>query len=253
MESYKRFASYYDVIMEDVPYEKWVNNILYLCEKYKSVPRLILDLGCGTGIATDIFQKKGYDLIGVDISEEMLSMAREKNANILFLNQDMCEFELYGTVDLIYSICDSINYLIEDEDIIDTFKLVNNYLNPQGLFIFDLNTKYKFERVLGNNGFGGTYLDGDISYIWENFFDIETNINEYYLNLFAKREDGLYERHEEFHVERAYSIEKIIELIKRSGLEFLGVFDEDIMNEPQEDSQRIYIVAREKGKGIINE
>lgn len=248
MDTYKKFASCYDIIMEDVPYEKWINNILKICKKYNLNPQLVLDLGCGTGTGTNLFSKKGYDLIGIDFSEEMLMEARDKNNKILFLNQDMREFELYGTVDLVYSICDSINYLIEDKDIIDTFKLVNNYLNPNGLFIFDLNTEYKFKNILGDNGFGGTYSDGEISYIWENYFDNKSKINEYYLSLFFKKENDLYEKHEEFHVEKAYSIKKMINLIEKSGLKFVNVFHEELFEAPHENSQRIYFVCMEQGK-----
>ncbi len=243
MDSYTIFSTVYDKLMSDIPYEKWADNIEKIWKKYDLKPSLITDLCCGSGTMTKILTDRGLDVIGIDKSFDMLMEAREKLPTNLFLNQDMTEFELYGTVDSIVCLCDSLNYLLEEKDVLKTLKLCNNYLNPKGLLIFDVNTKHKFENLLGTNTFGGNFED--FSYIWENFYDSEKMINEYQTTFFMKNEDNSYEKYEEIHYEKLYSIETLSKLIKESGLELLGVFDENLFEEPKEDSQRLYFVCRE--------
>ncbi len=251
MSIYENFAEVYDTFMENIPYEDWLIYIEKIWDKFNLKPKLIADLGCGTGNIAIPLAKKGYELIGIDASYQMLAKAREKsikeNVNILYLQQDMREFELYGTVDCILSICDSINYILEENELLQVFKWVNNYLEPKGLFIFDINTIYKFENVLSDNNFSQTTENS--AYTLENYFDNEEMINEFYTNFFIEDEEtGLYHRFEEIHYEKAYSIEKIKELIKKSGLNLLGVYDELTFNEPKENSQRVFFVACENGK-----
>lgn len=250
MESYKELAKVYDLFMQETPYNTWVKYIESIFLKYNLNPNLILELGCGTGNITSLMHAKGYDMIGVDISEDMLIEAKEKaqqnNQNILFLNQDMCEFELYGTVDSCICICDSLNYILETEDILKTFKLVNNYLNPKGLFIFDLNTEFKFKNILGNNSFSAT--EDNAAYIWENYYYEDEKINEYYTNIFIEDSKGKYNRHEEYHYQKAYTTETIVELLKISGLEILEIYDAFTFNKPKLDSERIIFIAQENTK-----
>jgi len=251
LAAYEDFASVYDIFMDNVDYDMWVEYIHKLWNKYQVSPKLIAELGCGTGNITERLAQKGYDMIGIDISEEMLMVAREKAqekelGNILYLLQDMTEFELYGTVDVVLSLCDSINYITEYEDIVQVFKLVNNYLDPNGLFIFDLNTEYKFKNILGDNTFADT--QDKAAYIWQNCYDEEEKINEYYVNFFIENEDGTYERTEECHYERAYSIQEIKSALKEAGMIFEASYDAFTMNPDNEKSERIYIVARENGK-----
>jgi len=251
MQAYEGFASIYDIFMGDVDYDGWVEYVQKIWERYNKKPSLIAELGCGTGNITGRLAKKGYDMIGIDISEEMLFEAMEKarrdNLEILYLQQDMTEFELYGTVDIVLSLCDSMNYITDDEDMLKVFKLANNYLNPKGLFIFDLNTEYKFKEILACNTFAET--TDDAAYIWENTYDEEEKINEYYVNFFINDEkSGMYERVEEAHYERAYSLEEIKGFIEESGMEFLAAYDAFTFDEPKQNSERIYVVAREKGK-----
>jgi SAM-dependent methyltransferase len=251
MQAYEGFAPIYDLFMGDIDYDGWTNYIKKIWEKYNKTPKLIAELGCGTGNITGRLAKMGYDMIGIDISEEMLLEAKEKaeeeNLEILYLLQDMTEFELFGTVDIIISICDSLNYITEKEDLVKVFKLVNNYLDPKGLFIFDLNTEYKFKNILAENSFSQT--DEDAAYIWENTYDEESKINEYYVNFFVKDEEsGLYERIEECHYEKAYSVDEIKDVINESGMEFVAAFDAFTFDEVKPESERIYIVARENGK-----
>lgn len=246
MDSYTIFSTVYDRLMTDIPYEKWVENLEKIWKKYDLQPELIVDLCCGSGTITKLLTDKDYDVIGIDKSFEMLMEARDKLPTNLFLNQDMTEFELYGTVDSIVCLCDSLNYLLKERDVLKTFKLCNNYLNPKGLLIFDINTKYKFENELSTNTFGGNY--DDFSYIWENYYDKDKLINEYQTTFFIKEENGLYEKYEEVHYERCYEIETIKNLIEQSGLKLEGVFDENLFDTPKADSQRIYFVCREVNK-----
>ena len=140
---------------------------------------------------TELLSEKGYDMIGVDYSGEMLNIAMDKRARsgrqILYLQQDMREFELYGTVRAVVCVCDSLNYLLEEEEIEDTFRLVNNYLDPGGLFLFDFNTVYKYETVIGD----ATIAENrdNCSFIWENFYEEEGQINEYDLTVFVKEQE----------------------------------------------------------------
>lgn len=254
MSMYENFAQVYDIFMKDTPYNQWVLYIEKIWEKFNLKPSLIAEIGCGTGNITNILAKKGYDLIGIDNSFQMLSKAKEKaikeDLNILYLQQDMREFELYGTVDCILSICDSINYILEEDELLQVFKLVNNYLEPNGLFIFDINTIYKFQNILGENSFSETTESS--AYTLENYFDEDNMINEFYTNFFIQDEEtNLYHRFEEFHYEKAYEIEKIKQLLEKSGLKFLAVYDELTFNKPTKNSERVFFIAQEinKNKG----
>lgn len=248
MAIYENFAEVYDTFMQDIPYEQWIDYIEKIYKKFGLKPNLIAELGCGTGNISNKLAKKGYDLIGIDNSFQMLSKAKEKankeNLNVLYLEQDMREFELYGTVDSILSICDSINYILDENDLLKVFKLVNNYLEPKGLFIFDINTLYKFKNILSTNSFCETTENS--AYTLENYFDEDEMINEFYTNFFIKDKSlNLYHRFEEFHYEKAYTIEKIKQLIEKSGLKLLAVYNELTFDIPKENSERIFFVAQE--------
>ena len=250
MEAYGEFARVYDTFMDNVDYPAWAEYLQKQLEKYEIEEGLVLELGCGTGIMTEMLAQAGYDMIGVDNSGEMLAEAMEKRVqsghDILYLLQDMQEFELYGTVRAVVSVCDSMNYLTEEEDLAQVFKLVNNYLDPGGVFIFDMNTVYKYENLLGDRTIAENREES--SFIWENCYDPESGINEYALALFLQREDGLYEKHQEFHYQRAYSLDKIKELIIESGMELLSVYDAYTEHPVREDSERVTFVVREHGK-----
>ncbi len=251
MSCYENFAQVYDLYMNDTPYDQWTEYVMNIFKKH-NLPHttgIIAELGCGTGNMTQRLYKKGFDMIGIDISEQMLAQARAKSDDdILYIEQDMTEFELYGTVDAIVSFCDSINYITEEEDLLRVFRLVNNYLDIDGLFVFDINTIYKFRNVLGDNCYCDT--TDNSAYTWENYFDEESGINEFYTNFFIKdKNSDKYNRYEEYHYEKGYTIEKIKELINKSGLEFVCCYDELTFDSPKENSERIFFVAREKGKG----
>ncbi len=238
MEAYKSFAYVYDLLMDDIPYDDWANYIIEIWKKFNIEPKLVLDIGCGTGNLTLRLRRKGYDMIGLDISEDMLMIAKSKDNETLYLCQDMCEFELYGTVDSIICIFDSINYILEDEKILNMFKLVKNYLNPGGIFIFDLNTEYKFKEILDNNSF--SIVKDEVTCIWDHIYD--EGVLEYFVTLFTKKEGDLYQRSEEFHYQKSYSTEKIKKFLGLADLNLLGIFDAFTFDTPNSESERIYFV-----------
>ena len=246
MEAYSGFAKVYDLFMDNIPYEEWTDYVKELLAEEGIKDGILLDLGCGTGSVTELLAKAGFDMIGIDNSEEMLDIAMEKRyesgLDILYLLQDMREFELYGTVRGVVSICDSMNYILDDEDLLDVFKLVHNYLDNDGIFMFDMNTMYKYREILSDNTFAEDREES--SFIWENFYDEEEEINQYDLSLFVQEEDGRYRKYEETHLQRAYEQNTVEELIKESGLELLHVYDAFTRELPAEDSQRIYYVCR---------
>lgn len=247
MEAYTGFAEVYDIFMDNIPYKEWTKYIKELLIEYGVDNGLVLDLGCGTGSITELMAKEGYDMIGIDNSGEMLSIAMEKREksgyNILYLNQDMREFELYGTVKAIISICDSVNYIMEEEELLEVFKLVNNYLDPNGIFIFDLNTLYKYNNIMGDTVIAENREE--CSFIWENYYYEAERINEYDLSIFIKEKDNLYRKYEETHLQRAYELTEIKKLLEKAGLEFAAAYDAFTKHSPKCDSERIYIVARE--------
>ncbi len=251
MDAYTSFASVYDIFMDNIPYEEWAEYLMKLLKEYNINDGLVLDLGCGTGNMTALLADAGYDMIGVDNAEEMLEIAMEKRAqsghDILYLLQDMREFELYGTVKAIVSICDSMNYITEEEDLLEVFRLANNYLDPKGVFIFDFNTVYKYSEVLGNQTIAEDRED--CSFIWDNYYYEEEQINEYELSLFIKETDSdLYRKYQETHFQKAYDLKTMKRLVEQSGLEYVTAYDAFTNNPPTEESERIYIIARECGK-----
>lgn len=277
MEAYTDFALVYDTFMDETPYEEWAEYIVELLHKYSddSCPdnelnanlrqerNTILDLGCGTGTLTELMARKGYEMIGVDNAQEMLQIAMNKRAqsglDILYLLQDMREFELYGTVGAVISVCDSLNYLLEEEDILQTFRLVNNYLFPRGIFIFDFNTVYKYAAVIGDTTIAENREE--CSFIWENYYHEEEEINEYDLTIFVRTDadseteygeekqnfyekEPVFRRFQETHYQRGYCLEQMLRMVEQAGLQFLEAIDADTHEEVTDESERIYIVAR---------
>lgn len=251
MEAYQSFAKVYDMFMDDIDYDAWSIYLIELLKEYGVNDGLVLELGCGTGNMTERLASAGYDMIGVDLSDDMLEAAQEKQQqsglDILYLQQDMRRFELYGTVRAVVSVCDSLNYILEDEELLQVFCLVNNYLDPGGVFVFDLNTIYKYETLMGERTIAENREEA--SFIWDNYYDSESMCNEYELAIFIPEgKDGLYRKYEEVHYQRAYSLEKVKELMKKAGLEFVTAYEAFSKNAPTSESERMYIVAREHGK-----
>ncbi len=245
---YGDFAYLYDRLMHDVDYKQWADYVEAICMRSGLRPRLIADLGCGTGSFCLEMSQKGYEMIGVDQSAEMLSCARQKaldsGADILFLNQDMTRFELYGTVDVITSLMDSVNYVTYKRDLRRFFKLAANYLNPGGLFIFDINTPFKFNSILSNNTFGET--DQDVAYVWQNCFDSGTRLCRFDLTFFVSEGDR-YRRFDEVQYERCYEKEELSEMLAAVGFKTLSVYDALRFRKPPQDCERMFFVCKKAG------
>ncbi|MBR6309555.1 MAG: class I SAM-dependent methyltransferase [Lachnospiraceae bacterium] len=248
MDAYTDFASVYDEFMENTPYDEWCADIVDKLKDFGITGGLVCELGAGTGEMTRRLRDKGFDMIGIDSSEEMLMKAREKegeSSDILYLCQDMREFELYGTVAAIVSVCDCINYILEESELVTVFKLVNNYLDPSGIFIFDFNTKHKYRDVIGESTIAENREDE--SFIWENFYDEEGDINEYDITFFV-REGELFRRFTETHLQRGYDLAEMRAAVEASGLVFVKAYDADTKGDVTDTSERVVVIARECGK-----
>lgn len=252
---YHSISSIYDNVNSDVDYSAWADFIEELFNKYlPKKPELVLDLACGTGSMTFELYSRGYDMIGADASEDMLSEAYEKAfdkniSSILFIKQDMRDFELYGTVGAVCCCLDSINYLTNDGDLDKCFSTVHNYLDPDGLFIFDVNTPYKFKNIYGKNHyiFEDTDSYGNTAYCgWQNDYDEEDKLCNFYLSVFTEDENGSYSRRDEVQTERCYEMSEIKLSLEKCGFEVLGFFGDYAMNAPDERCERWYIAARAK-------
>ena len=244
---YENFSNVYDHVMDNVPYDEWFAAIHKYLTDRGITGGTICELGCGTGIMTERFAAAGYHMIGVDQSADMLALAAEKKefsgADILYVQQSMQKLELSGPVDAMVSVCDSMNYLLQDEDMTATFTRVKKYLKPGGYFIFDLKTAYCYQSIMGNQTW--VEQDDEVSYIWENFYYEDQQINEYLMTIFRRQEDSdLYERFEESHYQKAYDIEHLKKLLEKSGLEMVECLDASMDREPAEDSERVYVIAR---------
>ena len=244
---YNILASVYDKFQE-IDYERFIAFYEEIFKRYNIEPKLILDLGCGTGNITIPMAEKGYDMIGIDLSVEMLEIAAEKARNadkdILFLNQDMSDFELYGTVDAMVCALDGVNYLTEDGQLSDMLSKLHYYLNPGGILIFDINTEYKFRNILDGSTF--VYDDNDAYCVWNSEFDQKEGICYFDLNIFTQNPDGTYTRRDEFQEERAYSVEDIKKTVEECNLELLGVYDNLSFNPLTDQSERLFFVVRRK-------
>ena len=246
MEAYSKFAQVYDLFMDNIDYEGWADYVTDRLKEYGITDGLVLELGCGTGTMTGLLADRGYDMIGVDNSEEMLAEAMEKRVesgqDILYLLQDMQEFELYGTVRAVVSVCDSLNYITEREELLQVFRLVNNYPDPEGIFLFDMNTVHKYRDLMGDTTIAENREEG--SFIWENYFDEESAVNEYDLTLYIREDGETYRRFEEVHYQRAYDLKTIGRLLADAGMELTAAYDAFTKEPVRDNSERIYVVAR---------
>ncbi len=261
---YESFAEVYDLFMDDVPYAVWADYLIGRLREQGVTDGLILDLGCGTGAMTRLLANAGYNMIGADLSADMLAIAQEKEwddpLGILYLQQDMRAFELYGTVRAVISCCDSLNYLLKEEELAQVFSLVHNYLDPGGVFLFDMNTLHKYRKILGDNVFAQTREEGAL--IWENTWYEEEKINRYDVTLFLPEEpwesDALhnesfggdhrvYRRFTETHDQRGYEASLICDLLKEAGLVPISV-TEGYSDKPAgpEDERMLFMAVKPK-------
>ena len=241
---YSEFASVYDALTDDVNYKETVDYLEKIFDKYMDYkPNLMLELACGTGSVTSLLADKGYDMIGADLSEEMLNVAREKcPPSVLLLNQDMTEFELYGTVDVILCLLDSVNYITDKNKLQKMLKLAHNYLEYGGLFVFDINSAYKLKNIIAENVF--IRETEDIYSVWEN--EQNGEFVKFCLNFFVKNDNDKYERFYEEHKERIYEIEEVLSMLKKAGFKDVKVLGANDFNPPSEKEERIYFIAKKQ-------
>ncbi|OQB14606.1 MAG: dTDP-3-amino-3,4,6-trideoxy-alpha-D-glucopyranose [Firmicutes bacterium ADurb.Bin193] len=242
MKSYADFAYIYDRLIDE-NYNRWADYIEEVFRRYSEKTSLVLDLACGTGTLTTILAKRGYDMIGLDISPDMLSIAETKRGSlpIRYICNDMTDFELYGTVDAVICTLDGINYITDTKKLKKTFSLVKNYLNPGGLFVFDINSKYKISKILGNNCFVNEH--GNIFYTWENIYSPKTGVCTYQLTFFVQNGET-YDRVDELQKQRAYSQKSMEKMLSQSGLTVLGCFDGLSFSPPDKKSERLMLVCK---------
>ena len=256
MGMYESFAQVYDRFMDNVPYDDWAARLREIFLSFGIGQGLVLDLGCGTGQMTRRMRSAGYDMIGVDSSEEMLQIALQREEEqrtgqktpILYLQQDMRSFELYGTVRAVYSCCDCLNYLNSEADLSAVFRLVENYLDPEGIFVFDMNTERYYEEELAQNTFAD--VREECTLIWENDYDRSSHENEYDLTIFSRQRNGLYRMSAETHVEKAFPYLAVKTLAEQAGMIFKGAYDGYTKAPLSEQSSRMVLVFQESDRKL---
>lgn len=245
--SYGIFSSVYDILTENVEYEKIADIICSLLHDNGVDGGLLLDLGCGTGTLSFILENKGYDVIGVDASEDMLMVANEKkyeeNSSAMFLCQKAESLDLYGTIDCAVSCLDTINHINSLAKIEKAFSLVSLFMNMDGIFIFDINTPYKHKNILGNNTF--VYDMDEVYCVWQNTFNEEKAETHIDLDFFIKNEDDeYYERYSESFCEYSYPVESILGILEKTGFTLLGMYDDYSENLISDTTERITLVCK---------
>lgn len=245
MNAYSAFSMVYDILMKDVEYELWADYIEEVFKKEKVQASNMAELACGTGNLTNILANRGYHLLGTDISEDMLYMAREKEitgqGSVTYIQQDMCEMQLPTQLDAVICACDGFNYILEDQDLQKVFSLVKNHMKEDGVFIFDISSDYKLKNILGYNIYAENHEN--VSYIWENFYDEDECICDFDLTIFIK-EGQFYKKFEERHSQRAYTVREIKEFLQKAGFTQIKIFDGYSFNEVRDNSERISFICR---------
>lgn len=238
---YQNFAYLYDEFMKNVDYHEWTSKVEDIFRKYGKNPKTIADLACGTGGVTNILAAHGYQVIGVDISEDMLYVAREKarksGLQVPYICQDISELSLHHPVDAILCMCDGFNYILEKEKLKRSLERIHQHLNSEGILIFDISSHYKLSSILGNNTMADT--GEDLSLIWLNHFDKETQLLEMNLTIFEKQE-ACYERIEEIQLQRAWKNEEILNMLKECGFSNITTYSSKGLTPPGKRSHRIY-------------
>ena len=253
---YDNLADYYDVLQEDISPEAWSDYTEKLIGKFctaegdgENGAKILCDLGCGNGSIAVLMAEKGFDVIGIDSSFEMLQSAREKacEAGIsperaLFLNQDITEYELFGAADVFTCFLDTINHITDAESVRKIFASFHNYMSVGGIFIFDIATLRHFEKTLGGNVFFEDYED--FTLLWDNSFDRKTGINTANLTLFERNDDDTYDRSDGCITERYYDEKMLIATASEYGLKHMGTFSNLSLTEPTGEDERIFMVFK---------
>lgn len=249
MECYSQFANVYDCLMNDVDYKRRTAYLLKLFKKHGKTPTLLLDLACGTGGFSNEMALKGVEVIGVDMSEEMLGVARENSADlgvdVLYLCQKAEELDLYGTVDGVICCLDSVNHITSFKNLEEAFKKVALFLEDDCLFIFDVNSVYKHKEILGNNTF--VIEEENVYCVWQNEFDEKKLLTDISLDFFVyDEESGMYERFTEDFSERAYADDELIDLLEKCGFSVEAIYGDLTDEKPDDFTDRKIFVAKKK-------
>lgn len=246
MNYYSSFADVYDILMSNVNYNRIAEYFIKIITRFEISGKLLLDLGCGTGTLCEIFSNFGYNVLGIDNSCEMLHYANQKKLqsgnDILYLNQDIIKFDLFGTVDIIVSTLDTLNHILKLNSLQQIFNRVSLFLDRNGVFIFDVNTVYKHKHILNKNIY--LYDNSSVYCVWQNEYKKYSNIVDIDLDIFVKEHSESYNRLHEHISERAYTIRQLENLIKNAGLRIINIYDDNTFNPPRKESQRIIFVTR---------
>ncbi|MGE6751981.1 class I SAM-dependent DNA methyltransferase [Rossellomorea sp. NPDC071047] len=247
--SYERFAYVYDYLMQDVQYDGWLEFVNKQAKAYSIQGESVLDIACGTGELSLRLVRDGYDVTGVDLSQDMLMVAQEKalemNVRLNLFQQDMSKLDSLGEYDLITIFCDSLNYLEDEKDVKNTFKSIYAHLNHDGLFLFDVHSIYKMTQIFINQTF--TLSDEHVSYIWDCFPGEAPNSVEHELTFFVKDEEtNQYDRVEELHKQRTYPILTLNEWLEDAGFEVLNISADFTEEAPTDHSERIFFTCKKK-------
>ncbi|MCL2057315.1 MAG: class I SAM-dependent methyltransferase [Oscillospiraceae bacterium] len=247
MSGYGVFARYYDALTADVDYPARAAYFAGIIRNFCPGAKLVLDLACGTGSLTYAMAGLGFDMIGVDASGEMLAVGASKGGATapLFLCQKAEELDLFGTVDACVCALDSLNHLPGENALRSAIGRVSLFLNPGGVFVFDMNTPYKHTHILANNDF--VRESGNVLCAWRNRLDPETGRVDITLDFFEKTGSGLYRRSAESFSEYCYDTDKISEILREAGLETAAVYEGDTLSPPKHDTQRIVFAALRAG------
>lgn len=245
MESYSGFAKVYDFLMRDVDYDGWVDYLEEIFKKNEFNPKTVIEIACGTGNITNELAKRGYDIVGIDKSIEMLAFAKNKaddlGIDVKYLHQDMKKLDYNRSVDSVLCLCDGINYILQKKELISVLKKVYSLLKDAGFFIFDISSHHKLSKILGNNIYAENFED--VSYIWENYFDYEKNICELDLTIF-KRKDRLFERYQEYHYQKAYKAEEIFDALEEAGFKNISCYKSFTFENSSYEDHRINFVCK---------
>ena len=246
---YRVLAPHYDAWNAELDYPAWASAIeQILSREFRGRVESVLDLACGTGSMTLALAERGFDMIGVDRSCEMLSVARDRAAElglsdrILWLQQDMTDFELYGTVEAVVCCLDSINHLTKRDELYSCLRLVHNYLTPDGVFVFDLNSKSKFETLYGDASY--VFEAPGVFCTWQNAYHPKSKLCHFDITLFEEGKDGRYVRYDERQTERMYPLKSIEKALDACGFSLIGAYGSPKCEPITEESERWYLVAR---------
>lgn len=257
MDAYQKFAEIYDEAMQEIPYDSWTEDVINCLKEHGITEGTVCELGCGTGLLTRRFAAAGFEMTGIDLSEDMLSIAMQKEleeqsdseerVGIQYVCMDMCEFALPQKADAIVSLCDSMNYLLTEDELFMAFQCVKENLKKDGIFIFDMKSTYCYEIIMGDETRVEELDEGVL--IWENTFFKEDAINQYGLTIFSKEPDSdLYRRTEEFHEQRAYEVSDVQKLLGKAGLKLVATYGNRIGEPVKKESERFYFVVKQESE-----